>query len=106
MSDFMIKMRASLECDYVTINLNKWIDLIFGVKQSGELALANDNLFYPLTYEENVNWDKCRTPLERQALEVQVAEFGQIPTKLFNQLHPQRKLKVHGSLKYILYFNQ
>ncbi len=64
-NDFMIKMRASLESDYVTANLHKWIDLIFGYKQSGEQALNCDNLFYPLTYAENVKWDKCRTSLER-----------------------------------------
>jgi factor associated with neutral sphingomyelinase activation len=61
----MVKMRAALESDYVTLNIHKWIDLIFGFKQTGEAALASDNMFYPYTYEENVRWDKCRTLLEK-----------------------------------------
>lgn len=69
-------MRVALESEYVSANIQKWIDLIFGNKSRGEEALACDNLFYPYTYAENANWEKCRTPIERQALEVQVSEFG------------------------------
>lgn len=56
MHDFMNKMRAALESDYVSAYLNNWIDLVFGYKQNGQEALNSDNLFYPLTYEENINW--------------------------------------------------
>lgn len=49
-------MRSALESDYVSENLNNWIDLIFGYKQNGENAIRADNLFYSLTYEENVQW--------------------------------------------------
>jgi len=63
-------MRIGLESDIVTLNLPKWIDLIFGNKSRGDEALKNDNLFYPQTYSENVNWDQCRTQIEKQALEI------------------------------------
>lgn len=61
MSDFLMKMRLALESDYVSFNLPKWIDLIFGIKSRGEEALKAENLFYAYTYSENVNWSKSRT---------------------------------------------
>jgi hypothetical protein len=41
--DFATKMRQALESDYVSENLHKWIDLIFGYKQRGAEAIAADN---------------------------------------------------------------
>ncbi len=58
--DFINKMRAALESDYISSNLHQWIDLIFGYKQSGEQATQAKNLFYPFTYEQNINWSKYK----------------------------------------------
>ena len=41
--DFLEKMRKALESDYVSDNLNMWIDLIFGYKQRGEEAIKSFN---------------------------------------------------------------
>ncbi len=49
--DFLLKMRAAFESNYVSTHLGDWIDLIFGVKQSGSNAIIADNLYYHLTYE-------------------------------------------------------
>eukprot|EP01017_Pseudomicrothorax_dubius_P034282 TRINITY_DN4680_c0_g1_i4.p1 TRINITY_DN4680_c0_g1~~TRINITY_DN4680_c0_g1_i4.p1 ORF type:complete len:384 (+),score=125.91 TRINITY_DN4680_c0_g1_i4:586-1737(+) len=93
-SDFLIKMRAALESNYVSANLHKWIDLIFGCKQRGDQAVLAQNMFYPLTYEEHVRWNEVRNAYERAALEVQVTEFGQTPVQLFKGPHPARVVRL------------
>lgn len=96
--DFVMKMRQVLESEYVTKNLHKWIDLIFGDKQKGENAFYANNLFYPMTYEENVKLDECNNEFERNALELQIQGFGQTPKQLFKEAHPQslcRKILIH-----------
>ena len=82
--NFLIKMRSAFESDYVSAHLNEWIDLIFGYKQSGSAATSFDNLYYHLTYQEHVNFDKPMTRIERAALETQVTEFGQQQTLSIN----------------------
>ena len=66
-------MRAALESDYVSSHINRWIDLIFGFKQTGPNAVAADNLFYHMTYEENVNMEKSMPPQQRMSIEVQIS---------------------------------
>jgi len=66
--DFLLKMRAAFESDYVSAHLNEWIDLIFGFKQSGTPAVTYDNLYYHLTYQENVNFDRPMSRVEKAAL--------------------------------------
>lgn len=47
---FIIIMRQALESNHVTANLNNWIDLIFGYKQSGRTALDAINCYHPACY--------------------------------------------------------
>jgi hypothetical protein len=49
--EFIFIMRHSLENSYVSKNLHKWINLIFGYQNQGNEALAADNLFHYITYE-------------------------------------------------------
>jgi len=93
-TEFITKMRAALESQYVSENLHKWIDLIFGYKQRGDEALKADNLFYYLCYEGAVDLESIKSFSQRRSLEVQIQEFGQIPTQLFTQPHlPKIKIK-------------
>ena len=106
--DFIKKNRQAMESDYVSDHLHHWIDLIFGYKQRGEEALLADNLFYYLTYEGALDLDSDISPstathsalegsdhpsrrmMEREAIDVQIQEFGQTPTQLFTSPHPRR----------------
>lgn len=89
-ADFLRQMRAALESDYVSQNLHKWIDLVFGSSQRGEAAVKANNLFYYLTYENAVDLDAVEDPQQRRSLEMQINEFGQTPRQIFARPHPQR----------------
>lgn len=92
-SEFIRKMREALESPTVSENLHKWIDLIFGYKQQGDEALKADNLFYYLCYEGAVDLSSIKNYSERKSLEIQIQEFGQIPTQLFRTAHLPRVKK-------------
>ena len=88
--DFVRQLGAALESDYVSEHLHEWVDLIFGVKQTGELAVAAGNLFGHLSYEGAVDIRKVKDPQERASILTQINEFGQTPTQLFEAAHPKR----------------
>ena len=92
-SAFLAAHRAALESPRASANLHHWVDLVFGFKARGPAALAADNLFHPLTYEDALPADleaAFPDPRDRAALEVQVSEFGQCPRQLFTEPHPRR----------------
>ncbi|KAJ2625433.1 hypothetical protein GGI25_000528 [Coemansia spiralis] len=92
--EFVDINRQALESEYVSANLHKWIDLIFGYKQRGPEATKAHNVFYYLTYEGAVNLDAIQDPVERASVESQIHYFGQTPTQLFTSPHPPRHLPV------------
>lgn len=57
-------------------------DLIFGFKQRGPAAEAADNVFRHTAYEGAVDLDAVEDRTERLALETQIAEFGQVGSRL------------------------
>lgn len=90
-------MRAALECDYISSNLHHWIDLIFGYKQTGENSVQANNVFYPFTYEENINWSQYKVILSLQICS----------NKYFLRAHMRSlpwKHKLQNSDKYLLEF--
>lgn len=92
--DFIRKNSKALESDYVSAHLHEWIDLIFGYKQRGEAAVENNNVFYYLTYEGAVDIEKETDYRRRNALEIQIQEFGQTPKQLFTVPHPSRNSRM------------
>ena len=102
---FVRRLRHALECAHVRRHLNEWIDLVFGYKQRGVEAVEARNVFHPMTWmggrvlEESCRGDvdggvDCR---QREAVEIQVREFGQMPLQLFHGPHPISTVSSPGS---------
>ena len=89
---FIAKNREALESPYVSANLNLWIDLIFGFKQSGEEAVSSLNVFHHLSYNGAINLDNINDEVEKRAIIGMINNFGQTPTKIFNKPHPNREV--------------
>lgn len=88
--DFIEKHRLALESEYVSNNLHSWVDLIFGFKQQGEEAIKAKNVFFYLTYADNVDISSIADPALRQATQDQIFHFGQTPSQLLTVPHPRR----------------
>ncbi|XP_039288405.1 neurobeachin-like protein 1 isoform X2 [Nilaparvata lugens] len=88
--DFIYKHRKALESEYVSQHLHEWIDLIFGYKQKGAEAIKALNVFYYCSYEGAVDLDAITNPVEREAVEGMINYFGQTPSQLLKEPHPQR----------------
>ncbi|KAF5183051.1 Beach domain-containing protein b [Thalictrum thalictroides] len=88
--EFIHTNREALESEYVSSNLHHWIDLVFGYKQRGKSAVEAANIFYYLTYEGAVDLDTMEDELQRNAIEDQIANFGQTPVQIFRKKHPRR----------------
>eukprot|EP01060_Flectonema_neradi_P032222 TRINITY_DN5086_c1_g1_i1.p1 TRINITY_DN5086_c1_g1~~TRINITY_DN5086_c1_g1_i1.p1 ORF type:complete len:2992 (+),score=590.07 TRINITY_DN5086_c1_g1_i1:220-9195(+) len=92
---FIATQREALESEYVSNNINEWLDLIWGFAQSGEEAAKRLNVFFYLAYpgglkkaiKNDVGADE---PSAKWAAATQVAQFGQTPRKLWQARHPKR----------------
>uniref|UniRef100_A0A0D9W809 BEACH-type PH domain-containing protein n=1 Tax=Leersia perrieri TaxID=77586 RepID=A0A0D9W809_9ORYZ len=89
--DFVHKHRKALESEHVSAHLHEWIDLIFGFKQRGKEAVMANNVFFYITYEGTVDIDKITDPVQRRAMQDQIAYFGQTPSQLLTIPHMKRK---------------
>lgn len=88
--NFVYWHRRALEHSFVSRNLHKWIDLIFGCKHEDKDSV---NVFLPLTYEHHFSEQLALCDAEkfaRETLLIQIAHFGQTPSKLFDKPHEQR----------------
>ena len=89
--EFIYLHRKALESEYVSSNLQKWIDLIWGDKQKGQKAMDSNNVYMSSMYEDI--WEKddnIKRPETRAQIEAILTHVGQIPHQLFSNPHPSR----------------
>ncbi|OHT12971.1 hypothetical protein TRFO_16917 [Tritrichomonas foetus] len=89
-ADFISKHREALESEYVGQNINKWIDLIFGCKQTGKAAEEANNTFHSFCYEGIITKDVLNNPSKLLEIQRHAGSFGITPRQLFVTPHPPR----------------
>lgn len=92
---FIAKQREALESPYVSKNLHKWIDLVFGCKQKGDAAVEAVNVFHHLSYQGARDLDAISDSVERLATIGIIHNFGQTPFQIFQRSHPAREHLTH-----------
>ncbi|ODA76470.1 hypothetical protein RJ55_07740 [Drechmeria coniospora] len=88
---FIAKHREALESPYVSENLHRWVDLVFGHKQRGEAAVENLNVFHHLSYAGASDLDRITDANERAITAGVIHNFGQTPHQVFSKPHPPRE---------------
>ncbi|CAD8127801.1 unnamed protein product [Paramecium sonneborni] len=121
---FVTGYRNALESEEVSKNLQEWIDLIFGYKQRGKEAEKSLNVFFYLTYDNQLTLEKMEE--NKLGIESQIVNFGITPLQLFTRQHnekifnnefpnilsssnltlfrPSQKKNIQNTLKYIINF--
>jgi len=92
---FVAVARHALESDAASATLHEWIDLVFGARQTGPLAIERLNTYQPLAYGEHVEavlTSAAFSDAEKMAAVGFAANFGQTPRRVFSALHPPRVL--------------
>ena len=84
--NFISELRRNLEKN--DLNINKWIDLVFGYLQRGEKAEDHHNIFMAQSYENMVKIDKISDVDERNAL-MRLVEVGITPRQIFKKEYAQ-----------------
>ncbi|KAK8807070.1 hypothetical protein WA158_003829 [Blastocystis sp. Blastoise] len=99
--EFIHINREALESDYVSQNINNWIDLVFGIKQTGKLAEESYNVFSHMSYVNSIDLDLLKQKdidTYNQACSV-IDNFGQTPVAVFTLPHkPRRSITIPPSL--------
>ena len=91
--EFVRINREALESEFVSMNLHKWIDLVFGFKQRGPDAEACFNVFSHVTYYGSLDMESLyrNFPADWQQAADMLENFGQTPLQLFATPHKMRR---------------
>jgi hypothetical protein len=104
---FIIKNRLALESDFVSDNLNEWIDLIFGFKQKGEEAEKAKNLFFDFTYEGSIDIEKYKkSNIDEYNSLISKVDIGQSPSQIYSRGVDKRMKRKDTNLKKIINFEK
>jgi hypothetical protein len=103
---FISVMRQALESPIVTRSLPLWLDLIFGVKQTGEAAKSAFNVYQRMTYRSEVvkAITEASDPAERDAIVAHADNFGQTPRQVFQGAHIPFRFSAFSRVASILQF--
>jgi hypothetical protein len=97
---FIEKYRKILES--LSININPWIDLVFGYTQRGVKAQRLGNLFSPYAYDGVINKRLTRENLLKDRPEnefmIRLFEMGVHPTKVFDKKNKVLKNKPNNQI--------
>ena len=103
-------LKRSLESQYTSMNINNWIDLIFGYKQKGSEAEKYCNVLRNVCSGFNPKKD-CENENEVEQKINEICELGIDPIQIFNKPHHKRerhqKIKAFfGRNIYMTYFKE
>ncbi|OHT01351.1 hypothetical protein TRFO_07587 [Tritrichomonas foetus] len=88
--DFIEANKIALESSYVSANLHKWIDLIFGPHSRMPLANEVNNVFHPYFYESAMSAALHDHGVSVSLLKEYSACFGCCPLKIFDKFPEPR----------------
>ena len=103
-------LKKSIESQYVSMNINNWIDLIFGYKQKGSEAEKYYNVLRNVCSRFNPKKD-CENEIEIEQKINELCELGIDPLQIFTKPHHKRekhqKIKAFfGRNIYLPYFKE
>ena len=83
-------LKKALESQIVSLNINNWIDLIFGFKQKGKNAEKYYNVLRDVCSRFNPEKD-CENENELEQKINEICEMGINPKQLFTKAHHKRE---------------
>ena len=84
---FVCMMRKWIESEEVSKIINEWMDLIFGYKQRGKDAISAFNVFFPDSYE--LDLEKMKR--DEKVVKLKMVEFGLTPKQISTVEFPVKK---------------
>jgi hypothetical protein len=93
-AEFIAIHRAALESKFVTEDLHRWIDLLFGPGARLPKARELGNVFHPFFYDSAVTPAVEKSPRDLKGVQEFTLFFGAVPAQLFDEMPPQRALYI------------